>query len=85
MSAQHYILISTPTTRPEILDEAVYVVKKAMGEVFVQQAPALFSEWYHCPALKIPSGRTIFGIDGIRKYVELHGAGEGAEVRISAG
>lgn len=74
MSQRTFIVISTPTTE-HLVKEAVEALK-AMGDVEIQQCPELFSEWYQCPAVKIPSGRMIFGIDGIRMFVERELASE---------
>jgi|GEM_PF-6873122 len=76
MSGELYIVISTPTTDKGLVKEAVDEVRKTMGDVEEQVAPELFSEWYHCPALKMPTGQVIFGIDGIRMYVERYRAEE---------
>ena len=74
MSQQLFIVISTPTTDEALVREAVEKLK-TMGEVTIEQRPALFSEWYHCPALNLPNGHVIFGIDGIRLFVEQELAG----------
>ena len=69
MTLQTFTVISTPTTDENLLNEAVERLK-AVGEVIVQPSPNNFSEWYQCPALRVPSGKMIFGIEAIRIFVE---------------
>lgn len=63
------VLISTPTTDKLHVAEAADILSR-FGNVVHQHCPPLFSEWYHCPAVRLPSGQVIFGIDGIRKFAE---------------
>jgi len=83
MSQQLFIVFSTPTTKEVEVQEAIEILK-AIGEVAVEQRPKLFSEWYQCPALKVPSGRMIFGIDGIRMFVERGGVESASEAQPQA-
>jgi hypothetical protein len=78
MPSQTFIVISTPTTRKDLVQTAVEQVSK-IGQVFEQHYPPLFSEWYECPAVKMPSGRIIFGMDGILMFVERGGKESSAE------
>jgi hypothetical protein len=66
---QTFTVISTPTTNPDEVREAVDNLRE-IGEVVEQTYHQNFSEWYNCPALKEPSGRMIFGIDGIRLFIQ---------------
>lgn len=67
--SQTFTVISTPTTDRNAVLEAIEKLRE-FGEVVEQTCPPNFSEWYDCPALKEPSGRMIFGIDGIRLFIE---------------
>jgi hypothetical protein len=76
MSQGTITLITTPTTRTELRDEAQRQLEANGVVVVIQNFPENFSEWFNCPAIRIPSGRLICGIDGIRMFVskELRGA-----------
>ena len=64
-----FTVISTPTTNECLVQEVLEILKNA-GAVSRQQCPPVFSEWYQCPAVRLSSGRMIFGIDEIRTYAE---------------
>lgn len=65
----NFTMITTPSTKQETAQEAADLLT-AKGIVSHQMCPVNFSEWFECPCVRLPSGRMIFGIEGIRLFAE---------------
>jgi hypothetical protein len=66
---QVFVVLSTESTDPRLVEEAVERLT-AIGKVVEQKCPPTFAEWYDCPAVREPSGEMIFGLDGIKTFIE---------------